>query len=244
MCLQEGVYVCGGGSFLSSRPSWYLAFIRISTAPVKLPDCMLHRCEATVVTIICPETDRQTDKWLSVVVATIKGVSRTTFWHDDKNTQEKHPQLMLSQLVTTVWCVLKQKYCFWIRRCFWCGLFLSQYCLFKLFFDFVNSLESIITLWAWLTPLFQMSRVLFGLFSALKTCATVSKNASEQWGKNCNYKSVWVNLRWHPRWRLYTGIMNDFCHCVLSYLERALQKSDASAVKTGEERTTERRENC
>lgn len=196
MCLreQEGVYVCGGLLPLIT-PLLVLGLHLDLNCTWMIPDCMLHRCEATAVTKICPETDRQTDKWLSVVVATTKGVSRTTFWHDDKDTQEKHPQLMLSQLVTTVWCVLKQNYCFWICRCFWCGLFLSQYCLFELFFvcDFVNSLENIITLWAWVTPLLQMSRFLF-----LKTCATVSKNAPEQWGKSCNYKSVWVAaLHWY-----------------------------------------------
>lgn len=75
------------------------------------------------------------------------------------------------------------------------GCFCRSIVFLNFFFlcDFVNSLENIITLWAWVTPLLQMSRFLF-----LKTCATVSKNAPEQWGKSCNYKSVWVAaLHWY-----------------------------------------------
>lgn len=213
MCLrdQEGVYVCGGLPPLIT-PLLVLGLHLDLNCTWMIPDCMLQHCEATAVTKICPETDRQTDKWLSVVVATTKGVSRTTFWHDDKDTQEKHPQLMLSQLVTTVWCVLKQNYCFWICRCFWCGLFLSQYCLFELFFvcDFVNSLENIITLWAWVTPLLQMSRVLFWKHVLLFL----------KMPRNNEGKAVITNLF---GWRLYTGIINVFFRCALSHLERALQ---------------------
>lgn len=107
------------------------------------------------------------------------------------------------------------------------GCFCRSIVFLNFFFlcDFVNSLENIITLWAWVTPLLQMSRVLFWKHVLLFL----------KMPRNNEGKAVITNLF---GWRLYTGIMNVFCRCALSHLERALQKSDASAVKTREERTT------
>lgn len=92
------------------------------------------------------------------------------------------------------------------------GCFCRSIVFLNFFFlcDFVNSLENIITLWAWVTPLLQMSRVLFWKHVLLFL----------KMPRNNEGKAVITNLF---GWRLYTGIINVFFRCALSHLERALQ---------------------